>query len=129
MRMEYLPAGSPDCPLIRLYAFSADEAAWLSDLCAALASGETHTIALHEQPQIEPVAAMQLMLTRGDRDQGIQKTADPAAFQLVLTDEGWLDVAGRIAPFTHADERGGESFQWLDETGEVSLLLSPSGRW
>ena len=35
-------------------------------------------------------------------------------------------VAERIEPFTNSDQPG---FAWLDETGDVPLLLSTDGCW
>ena len=123
--MEYLDAGSPDCPLIRLYEFSRAEARLLHDLVNRLATGSVETVQLHNESFIEAVGGCHLELGLGRRDLGIAPR-DLGNFECVLTAEAWHDVAFLIRPFCESDVRG---FQWLNETSEISLLLSHDGRW
>jgi hypothetical protein len=55
MRLEYLPAGPPDCPLVRLFDFEADEVIRLRGLVTELADGSRNHLAVHELSGIEAV--------------------------------------------------------------------------
>ena len=126
MKLEYLSGGSPDCPLIRMYEFTPNEAIDLKAIFDCLANGAIIECALHEQKGVEPVAGCQLNLRVGSRDRGIHQLG-PLAFECMLTTEGWFEVADLAEPFCKNTNKG--SFQWLNADGPISLLLSPSGKW
>ena len=127
MKLEFLESGSPDCPLIRLYDFDNPAALWLTASIRALAGGPTQHIPLHDQSGINPVQGCQLDLRLGSHNGGIVQTS-PNAFECVLTSEGWAKVADLIEPFCRTED-GKEQYQWLNEDGPISLLLSQTGRW
>jgi len=124
MKLEYLHEGSPDCPLIRLYEFDRSEASRLKDVFSNLAKRTTSNISLDAQPFITAVNNCRLGLTRGEHDIGIKGSGE--VFECVLTSEGWKAVEGLTEPFCETELAG---FQWLNEDGDVSLLLSPKGTW
>ncbi len=126
MKMEYLADGSPDCPLIRLYGFRPAEVLELRSLCLSLANRAATCIALHEQPGIDAIGGCELSLRIGDRDAGVHQSGK-TRFDCTLTDEGWREVAGLAEPFCQIVEPN--TYQWLNEDGDVSLLLSPNGKW
>ena len=126
MKMEFLPDGSPDCPLIRLYEFSVAEVQELRRFCMSLADGSATCIALHQQPGITAIGGCELNLRIDKRDVGLLQSKT-MKFDCALTDEGWREVADLAEPF--CDKVGPNTYQWLNEDGEVSLLLSPSGQW
>jgi hypothetical protein len=127
VKLEFLESGSPDCPLIRLYGFDTATAVRLMTLFRTLADGSQQHIRLHDQPGVEAVQGCELELRLGNRDCGIEQTG-PTTFVCVLTSEGWGEVAELTEPFCEAGNVG-EHYQWLNEDGKVSLLLSPTGRW
>jgi hypothetical protein len=124
VRLEYLPDGSPDCPLIRLYDFRPDEAERLAAAVAEMAAGRADRVAVHGLPGITPVGGCELVLSAGRRDVGVVGVG-PAAFECRLTADTWDNVAGLIEPFA----AGSGGYQWLAEAGDAALLLSPSGQW
>jgi hypothetical protein len=125
MKLEYLAAGSPDCPLIRLYDFTPAQAGQLHAAVTALANGATERIELDRLPFVESVGSCRLAMVRGTRDQCVQCTA-AQTFVCRLTAAAWENVAGLIEPFA----KGAGGFQWLAATpGEVALALSVSGQW
>lgn len=128
MKMEYLAIGSVDCPLIRLYDFTPNEVGQLCGVFASLASGTAHTVALHEQPFIQPVDGCRLTLQTATRDKGIEKI-DTIGFECILTKDGWDDEAERAQSLACDDDR--EHHQWLlyGILGEIRLLLSWDGCW
>jgi hypothetical protein len=125
MKLEFLPEGSKDCPLIRLYVFDQSAVLRLKELSSALATGATTRAALHEQPWIEAVDGCELELCLGGRDRGILQTG-PSKFECVLSKDGWSEIVGLLDPFCndHAD-----AYQWLDSNGKISLLISSRGTW
>jgi hypothetical protein len=126
MKLEYLNAGSPDCPLIRLYDFTAAEAALLLSAVTALASGAVERIDMDRLPYIEPVGGCQLALMGQAWDQAIARESGPAGFVCGLTADSWDNVAGLVEPFAI----GASGFQWLVVgSGEAALLLSSTGLW
>jgi hypothetical protein len=126
MKLQFLPDGSPDCPLIRLYDFEAADVVRLKELFDSLAAGSRTDISLHEQKGIEPVGGCQLKLRVGKRDTGIVQKG-PFTFECDLTPARWADVASLTEPFGEAAEAN--TYQWLNEDGQISLLLSPNGTW
>ncbi len=129
MKLEYLAEGSPDCPLVRLYEFDATGAKRLREAFRSLADGSRQDIPLHEEWWVEPVDGCHLDLRLGARDLGVVQRL-PMAFDCVSTDEAWMEMVEKIDPFcTSQTAYAGEVYQWLNFDGEVSLLLSPTGKW
>ncbi len=125
MRLEYLPDGSPDCPLIRLFDFTPAEAARLGSAVADLAAGRAERVGVHELAGVIAVGGCELVLRVRVWDQAIVRVG-PAAFECGFSATTWGNVVGLIEPL--AAEAVG--YQWLAGVpGEASLLLSASGQW
>ncbi len=126
MKLEFLPEGSDDGALIRLYGFDVAGAMRLREAFRSLADGSRQNIPLHQEWWVESLAECHLDLRLGVRDLGVvQRLA--MSFDCVLTAEAWMEMVDLTDPFcTH---QGDEGFQWLNHDGEVSLLLSPNGQW
>lgn len=128
MRLEFIPEGSADCPLIRLFDFTATEVGQLMSAMADLVAGRREQIAVESLGWVESVAGCTLMFQVRSWDQGILKIG-PAAFECNLTTDAWEKVMSLIEPFANATVTG-NVYQWLDQgPGEARLLLSPSGEW
>jgi hypothetical protein len=126
VKLEYLPDGSPDCPLIRLYEFTTTEVQTLLTAVQALAEGSAEKIAVHELPGVEPVDGCRLTLRVNKWDQAVLRIANPAEFECAFRPITWDNVAGLIEPFVD----GHRGFQWLaDVPGEAQVLLSYDGKW
>lgn len=126
MKLEYLAAGSPDCPLIRLYEFDTTGAKRLREAFRSLADGSRQDIPLHEEWWIESIAGCHLDLRLGAKDLGVVERL-PSKFECVLTAESWSEIASMVDPFCTAPSS--EDAVWLENNGEASLLLSRTGRW
>ena len=125
MKLEFLASGSSDCPLIRLYEFSCAEAQNLRELVKSLSNGSQKSVALDEQPGIEPIQGCRFTLRLGELDQGVRQRGR-SSFECILTSSGWDNIEGLLGPFCESDSAG---FQWLTNTGNISLLLSRNGTW
>jgi hypothetical protein len=126
MKVEYLPTGAEDCPLIRLFDFSNEDVTQFLASIDLLAKGRVVDMRLDEVPYLEPVSGCLLWLRIGKKDKGVLKTGDNG-FDWILTDEGWMGVVELARPFLEADHTN--CFQWLDDRGEVRVLLSQDGGW
>jgi len=126
MKLEYLHDGAPECPLIRLYQFTSVEAVKLKEIFESLASGSLINFFLHEQAFIEPIGRCHLDLSLAKSNVGILQTAS-GAFTCDLTQEAWANLAFLTEPFCEKLEPN--TYQWLNEDGPVSLLLSHCGTW
>ena len=126
MKLEYLADGSPDCPLIRLYAFTPAEAKQLLVAVESLANGKEQRIDLNRLPFVETVDGCELTLVAQSWDGAVIRRGEPSEFECGLTRGSWGNVAALIEPLAE----GAAGFQWLAESpGEAALLLSRSGRW
>jgi len=88
MKLEFLPEGCPDCPLLRLYSFTRPEVLRLKEIADQLSTGKLEEIALHEELDVEPVTGCQLYLRLGTRDDGIVQNA-PQSCQCIISEKGW----------------------------------------
>lgn len=126
VKLEYLIAGSPDCPLLRLYDFTPAEASQLHEAVAALASGASERIELHRLPFVELLGGCRLTLACRSWDQAVVHEGRFAEFVCGFTPSTWEQVVDLIEPFAI----GTVGFQWLaGAPGEAMLLLSTSGDW
>jgi hypothetical protein len=126
MKLEFLREGASDCALIRLYSFEQTQVQRLKEVFSSLAAGLCQEVALHSEPGIEAMQGCELFLQAGSRDLGILERK-PLKFTCALTADGWTVVADLVDAF--CGPKGSKGFQWLNEDGPVSLLLSVDGRW
>jgi hypothetical protein len=128
MKLQYLHDGSPDCPIIRLFDFSLEEICKIYRFFDNLANESDEQIELSDQPWIERVNNCSLSLHLSEEGKGIIQMNNTLSFACVLTQKGWINVKELTQPFCEHEPRD-NTFQWLDETSNISLLLSYSGRW
>ena len=119
MRFEYIPDASADAPLLRIVEFTAAELETLIAAFAQLASPGAEALHL-----TDPSAALQVVAETIAGDAGLRRT-DGDTFRWSLSPNAWSDVAARAQQLVAAQG----SFQWLDESGQISVLLSRSGMW
>jgi hypothetical protein len=125
MKLDFLAAGSLDCPLLRLYEFTPGEADQLRGALKRLASGEVAEVLVHALQGVEAIGGCRLALRLGQQDQAVRRTG-PASFACAFTAGTWDNIAGLVEPFAH----GSSGFHWLAGVpGEAALLLSASGEW
>lgn len=125
MKLEFLEAGSPDCPLIRLYDFSPIEVQRLRGLIKSLIDRSRGSVVLSELPWIGSVKGCCLTLRLGDGEQGVRQTG-PLIFDCTLNEVNWDNVEGLLEPFCESEPTG---YQWLCRRSKVSLIVSRDGRW
>ncbi len=123
MKLEYLAGGSPDCPLIRLYDFTAAEAGQLVAAIAGLATDAVQRVDVHQLAFVRSLNECRLTIVGRSWDQAVVRVG-PAAFECGFTAGTWDNIVGLVAPLT-ANAVG---FQWVaGSPEEANLLPSPSG--
>ena len=137
MKIEYLEAGSIDCPLIRIYGGDESIFGTLYDAAQQLSRGAAIRVALHESPDFHGVHGCALTLAVGPRDEGAHLHSPPSNFCWILTRQKWRTVAGLVEPFTAQTDKS--AYQWLcgREAGQglnrsdIPILISKdsTGRW
>ena len=125
MKLEYLHDGSPHCPLIRLYDFTRSEAAMLVKAIHSLTTGDNETVAISELPGVIALAGLSLKFKNGNQGHGTSGTFPNFTYE--LTKDRWMAVESLVEPFSLNDMQA--CYQWLEDQGEISLLLSPKGLW
>ena len=128
MKIEFLKEGSTDCPLLRIFGNEPSSAAQLAAAFRHLAKRQTEEIAIHELPDFHSVEGCRLYAKVNPEDKGVCQT-DNSTFECLLMAETWEKVAELVGPFSEQLE--GNRHQWLNETSEISLLISSNelGKW
>jgi hypothetical protein len=125
VKLEYIADDAIDAPLIRLYDFDSNGAVELHRLVSDLSAGRRDHVTLHSAHGFEPVRGCRLVLHVGTRDEGVVPLDD--GFVCTLTPSTWRNVADLIQPFCERADRN--TFQYLDDTSDITLLLSVDGGW
>src|SRR6266478_4262352 len=125
MKLAYLLSGSPDCPLIRFFAFDNEGLARLKTLLLSLSDYSKSSVALSEQVDFQQVNANRLYFRVGESDERIRSVA-PGVFEYVLSGAAWDNMAELVESLRKPDATG---YQWLRQAAGIPLLLSPEGSW
>jgi hypothetical protein len=126
MRIEYLENTS-NGNVIHLFDFSNDEIMEIKKLIDQLAQGEIDSVAMHEHALVDSTDNVHLTLQLGE-DEGVHFDERSKQFICVLTPDSYENMSELIVSFAeHSLEM--EGFEWLDETSDISLLISPSQEW
>jgi len=124
LKLEFLADGSPDWLLVRLYDFEPEDAVSLRQIFISLSHGSRELAHLDSERGFESIGGCRLTLRSGNRDLGVVQKAK-TEFECILIEGAWDNMAGLVEPFC-TDCSG---YQWLDEHGKISLLISKTGQW
>lgn len=122
MYIQFVPDGASDTPLLLMSSPSSGELSELTEVIKEMARGDRTQVTLHDVGN--PKSRISLCLAVSDGDSGI--SGPGPAFRCSLRTVTWDQIQGLIEPFA-SDKLDG--YQWLDESGSIALLLSPSGEW
>lgn len=127
IKLDFLPDGAENCPLVRIWGFVPAEARLLHEAVTRLAGGQTESAEVHSLTRMDPIDGCRLTLKVGQEDRGLYALTGENSFECLLRPHKWEQVADLIRPF--CDEARPGTSQWLDESGDISLLLSVNGQW
>lgn len=125
MKLEYLLEGSDDCPLIRLYEGTRQDYKLLVSVIDDLLNGRKESVSVDELVGYNPIGNIKLEFVLSDTNIGIAQSTEDK-FKCTLTRERWLKVKHLIVPFLNENEG---KYQWLEESSNISLLISDTGKW
>jgi hypothetical protein len=130
MKLEYIPDGSPDAPLIRFYAFDESEVAWLRQCFVDIKDERREIIALHEQNFIESIGATKFWIAlhenRLEDENAVVATSEKdLMFTWMMTKEQWNETIELLDAYTPTSH----TFQWLTDDLGIQVLLSQRGGW
>ena len=134
MELEFLPDGSTDCPLLILSPSVPEEAKLLYNAISEMVSVPGSYLDIHTLPFISPIEGCKLSAQIGEHDLGVipintlevflSETRNHFNWKLTL--KSWNFVLALLHPFTKQDSHG---YQWLEETSQISVLISDYYRW
>jgi hypothetical protein len=130
MNIEYFADGCTEYPLILIYGSNPSDALNLRLAIERVANGLVDRLAVHAFPGYVSVNNCRLFLQVGRSDRGIQRLGHAHSFECTLRKQTWLAMTGLIEPFTEADRKdSGSSFQYLNESSNIRLLISTDRTW
>jgi hypothetical protein len=133
MKLQLLPEGSTDCPLIRIFDFDCTEATVLVRGLQSLISASIDSVSLHELPVVSAYNGFELTAILDERPRNVATEYAVIAGKSTnsyiwrgTTDE-WKDVCELLVPMTVSTDP--HSYAWLTDDLGVQVLASPSGSW
>lgn len=126
--IEFFADGSDDAPLVLIYGYDIARTRELFHAVRALREGREDAIAIHTLPGFHGVGGLELVFHLADKDLGLSQATEALKFDCHLNGDSWQRVEDLLAPFCDRCARPGP-FQWLDETGKISLLFSTGRGW
>ncbi len=134
MYLEFLPDGHIDCPLLLISpAFTRktkdlSEAEELYSMLLNVATDYVTLLEIHGLPFICPVDGCRLTAQVSDQDFGVVLLENTKNhFTWKLTRQTWKEVLDLLFFFTRPIY-GTHGHQWLDETSDISVLISTGQR-
>lgn len=130
MKIEMIKEGSSDCPLIRIYHFSIDEILEFMADINDLIKRKISVLDISNLRGVDAINDLRLSFELYKEDKGLVSIGKNA-YKLILTEDSFISMTEKLEGFCRENEseRNDAVYQWLDETSEISLLLSPSGFW
>ena len=125
MRVEYVHDGARQTPLLRLFNFTRADLADLVAAFSSLASPGAVAVRLAPGEFLTGMNLKTLNARPSARDHGVVPL-EHDTFDWVLTPQSWRAVADRARSFRLARS---SSFQWLDQSSSIGVLLSHSDDW
>ena len=129
MRVEYFADGSEDCPLVLLYGPDPTDAVTLSEALRVLSNSCESRVAIHELPGFVSVDGCQLFASVAGSDIGMKMIVPTTVFDCSLRADSWDNIIGLLEPFCHLETMSGTRFQYLQDSGDIRLLISNERAW
>jgi len=127
LKLQFLPDGSQDCPLICISGADLTAFKLLRDAIEQLSNGTIRETSIDRFPGIVAVEDCRVSAIATTWDQGVIKLGETNTFEWRLTPDTWDNVAGLLEPFCRDNSRPG--FQWLESAGDVRVLATSTGEW
>ena len=124
MGIRYLKEGSPDCPILQMYGDHIEEYDLLINEIGKLVSGENGKLDITGLKNFNGQSNAKLIFTVSATDIGVI-TNDEVTFTCCLRKHSWSQVIEKLIILKQPTL----GYNWLDETSNISLLLSKGIHW
>jgi hypothetical protein len=124
MEIRFLKEGAPDCPILQIYGDKAVEYDLLINEIGQLVSGEKDKLNVTNLENFISHSNIKVVFTVSETDIGVV-TNDEMDFNCYLSKNTWSGVIRKLTvlkPPSHG-------YGWLDETADISLLISKGLSW
>jgi len=127
MKLEYIPKGSQDSPLILLYGNNPAEIQEIFQSLEPLARGSNVMVSVHNLISVEAINHCRLIASVGTKDLGIIPSKGfSESFECVLTTEGWKELLEKLELFTLPRVDSNRVFNYLTMDGSINFVISTS---
>src|SRR5689334_8746130 len=113
IRIEFIPDGSDDAPLILIWGYDIGATRELFHAIRAIRDGREQQVAIHNLPRFGGVGGVEMFAKMSDTATGVIQRRKDLVFDWQLSDEKWQRVEDLLAPFCNRYAAPGP-FQWLD---------------
>ncbi|MBI3866316.1 MAG: hypothetical protein HY290_30925 [Planctomycetia bacterium] len=127
LQVDFLEAGSADCPLIRIAGGDVSTYRLLHARIVELAAGKTDAVAIEQIAGISSSDGTRLTAVRFGFNQGVARGDTNRTFEWRLTEGTWDNVAGLLEPFCQPRQRDG--FQRIESAGDIRVVVTTNGQW
>jgi hypothetical protein len=127
-KVTFFQDGAPECPIVQISGTDFHRSRALLHAISQMRQRVAGSFGLHELAGFEGCLGPKLIFELSDSSVGVHRDPDRNEFACKLSYDGWTQVEDSLAPFCEGDSTD-HSFQWLDESSDISLLYSPSGGW
>ena len=125
MVVDFIKSGNPDCPILRMYGNESNDYKILINEIGMLIDGIKTQVNVTSLKNFLSDSKVELILEFGKNDNGVV-TKDEKKFTCSLTIEKWKNIRDKLISFNKLISG---THQWLDETSEISWLVSVNGKW
>ena len=122
MKVDFIETGNPDCPILRIYGDEIQDYNVLIQGLNKLITGELVTIEITALNNFE--SGIRLYFTCSNTNRGVFLKSSNC-FSCELTCLSWIEISEKIT----AIKNQSYSYNWLNETSDISLLISKNGRF
>lgn len=128
MKIDYLPDGSPDCPIIRFFDFTAEEASALMERFRSLSMTGSPSFSTKDLPFVRSLDETTIEFLVNAQDVGLLSAGD-RVFHCIGSAAMYREMTELMEPFSKDIDPN--TFQWINELSDISLLLTSSknGSW
>jgi hypothetical protein len=124
MEIRYLKEGSPDCPILQMHGDQIEAYDLLITEIGKLVNGENGKLDITSLKNFTGKSDTKLIFTVSVTDIGVI-TNDEVTFTCCLRKHSWSQVIEKLIIL----KRPTHGYNWLDETSNISLLLSKETSW
>jgi len=123
MKIDFIKNGNPDCPILRIYGNREMDYESLINAIKEIINKKKYPVEITALKNFESQIKLNFVLN--DFDRGVL-SSDYKNFTCELTENTWRDIVEKLIALKNLNASG---YQWLNESSDISLLVSTDGKW